>query len=97
MNDPAIFREHLNSTFVVDDGGTRVPLTLAEVTDIPAAPGFRQFSLFFHGPANHVLSQAIHTFHHDVLGPLEMFIVPVVGSTRERIVYQAAFNLLAPE
>jgi len=97
VNDPAVFREHLNSIFVVEDGATRVPLTLAEVTDHPAAPGFRQFSLFFHGPTSPLLPQAIHTFHHGVLGSLELFIVPVTGSTRERIVYQAAFNLLAPE
>jgi hypothetical protein len=96
VNDPAVFRQHLDTVFRVSHGASQVPLRLADVAEEPPARGVRQFSLFFHGPGDPQLPQAIHTFEHDALGTLELFIVPVIGSTRERIVYQAAFNLLAP-
>lgn len=34
----------------------------------------------------------MYAFHHDTLGSLMLFIVPVVGSNAERIVYQACFS-----
>jgi len=86
----AMFRVHLDTTFMADSQG--VPLRLAEVVDERASAGIEQFSLFFHGPADRVLPQGTYALEHAALGPLALFLVPVVGSNHERIVYQACFS-----
>jgi hypothetical protein len=96
MNDPETFREQLETIFQVDDASGTIPLRLVEVTDEGVARGIRQFSLFFHGPADRLLPQDTYSFRHEALGTLPLFIVPVVGSNRERIVYQACFSVAAP-
>lgn len=95
MNDPEAFREQLDTIFQVDDASGPTPLRLVNVADDGVARGIRQFSLFFHGPADRVLPQNTYSFHHEALGSLDLFIVPVVGSNRERVVYQACFNVAA--
>src|SRR5579864_8741552 len=93
--DKAAFRAQCGTTFrVVHDGGT-VPLVLAEFVDGPSQGNLESFSLFFHGPASHMLEQAICRFDHDTLGSFSMFIVPVLGSNAERLVYQALFSRVA--
>lgn len=75
----------------------RVPqLRLVEVTDEGVAHGIRQFSLFFHGPADRVLPADTYSFRHHTLGSIELFIAPIVGSNHERIVYQACFSVVVP-
>jgi hypothetical protein len=39
-----------------------------------------------------MLPQGTYSFRHDTLGEFLLFIVPVVGSNDERIVYEACFN-----
>jgi hypothetical protein len=98
MNDPAMFREQLDTIFQLDveaDGSGPIQLRLVNVADDGVASGIRQFSLFFHGPADRVLPQNTYSFRHEALGSLALFIVPVVGSNRERVVYQACFNVAA--
>ena len=96
MNNPETFREHLDSVFQVDDETDPIQLRLVEVSDEGVAHGIRQFSLFFHGPADRVLPQNTYAITHESLGSIALFIVPVVGSNRERIVYQACFSVAAP-
>ena len=95
MNDPAKFREQLNTVFRVDHNAGAVPLVLAEVTDSRVSGGFEHFSLFFHGPSDRILAQGTYAMQHDALGTLDLFIVPVMGSNAERIIYQAHFSLPA--
>jgi len=95
MIDPATFREHIGTIFTVDDGDQTIALRLSEVTDDGVSNGMRQFSLFFHGPGDRLLSERIHALAHETLGTLEIFIVPVVGSTASRAWYQACFSLPA--
>lgn len=99
MNDPDAYREHVDSVFHVEHEAGPVPLRLAEVADQVTSGGFQQFSLFFHGPADRLLPQGTYAMRHDALGSLALFIVPVVGSNAERIVYQAAFSrsITAPQ
>ena len=92
MNDPALYREQLGTIFLAEDGAAGVELRLAEVVEERPTAGLRQFSLFFHGPADRILEQGTYSFDHHALGPLALFIVPVVGSSPERIVYQACFS-----
>jgi hypothetical protein len=95
--DVATFRTQCDTTFFVIHDGDQVPLLLAEVADGPAGGGIERFSLFFHGPADRVLTQGTYEFEHDALGSLTLFIVPILGSTPERIVYEASFVRSAPQ
>jgi len=92
MTDPETFRAQLDTVFRVQDAAGAVPLRLAEVEVGPVSGGLLQFSLFFHGPADRFLPQSTYEFDHDALGRLALFIVPIVGSNRARIVYQACFS-----
>jgi hypothetical protein len=95
MNDPDTFREQLDTIFQIEDAPA-IQLRLVDVKDGGAARGIRQFSLFFHGPGDHVLPQNTYALRHEALGSLAIFIVPIVGSTPERILYQACFSVAAP-
>lgn len=72
-----------------------IPLELVEVTDLRAAPGagIRQpFSLLLLGPvSDRRLPQGTYPLHHDTLGRLDLFIVPV-GPEGGRMRYEAIFN-----
>ena len=96
MNDPALYREQLGSIFLAEHGAARLELRLADLVEERSADGLQQFSLFFHGPADHILQQGTYAFTHHALGPLALFIVPVIGSNHERIVYQACFSRPVP-
>jgi hypothetical protein len=89
---PDQYRAQIGTTFLVAPADDPVPLRLAEVSAERVSNGFAQFSLFFHGPPSRLLPQHIYTLHHDVLGSLALFIVPIVGSNAERIVYEACFT-----
>jgi len=97
MNNPDAYREHLDTIFQVDDATDPIQLRLVDVADEGVERGIRQFSLFFHGPADRVLPQNTYAFSHEALGSLALFIVPVVGSNAERIVYQACFSVAATD
>jgi len=86
------FRPHVDTTFVADPGALKIPLRLAEIGDERVSGGMKQFSIFFHGPADCLLSQGTYALDHATLGLLELFLVPVAGSNRERIVYEACFS-----
>ncbi len=94
--DPATFRAQIDTIFGVDHDSGQISLRLVEVADERTGGGFQQFSLFFHGPADRLLPQGAYSFRHDALGGLELFIVPVLGSNHERIVYQVCFSRPAP-
>jgi hypothetical protein len=92
MNDPDTYRKQLDTVFQVEYGSGPVPLRLTEVADERTGGSVQQFSLFFHGPGDRILPQGTYSMQHDVLGALALFIVPVVGSNAERIIYQACFT-----
>jgi hypothetical protein len=94
--DPAALRAQLDTTFHVALDADRIPLQLVEVTDEQTRAGFQQFSVLFHGPPDRLLPQGTYSFHHDALGELMLFIVPVIGSNDERILYEACFNQAVP-
>jgi hypothetical protein len=94
--DPEEFCAQLDTTFRVEVDAAGVPLQLVEVVDERSSGGFQWFSLLFHGPSDRLLPQGTHLLHHDVFGELMLFLVPVVGSNSERIVYEACFSRRAP-
>jgi len=84
----------LNAKFQVSDSsGARTELRLQEIADGPSDSRIVQFSLFFLGPSEPLLPQAIYRFEHPETGPIEMFIVPV-RKDEKGVRYQAVFSRL---
>ncbi|MGZ8812095.1 MAG: DUF6916 family protein [Thermoanaerobaculia bacterium] len=92
------FAPLVNTTFRVqhDDGVTEMRLT--QVTSFLDGKRRRHakakrdpFNLIFLGPADRVLPQRTYRFTHDVVGELDIFIVPV-GRDEEGTEYEAVFT-----
>ena len=86
----ADFQPHVRSLFRMEADGP-LQLTLMSVNERPG-PGTRRqpFSLLFLGPADPVLPQRIYRLEHDVLGLLEIFLVPI-GRDEDGTTYEAVF------
>lgn len=88
------FSSHLGTTFEVRLDGRTLALELVEVTPYrgDGAAGSRQpFSVFFRGPAEVYLPQQIVPLHHERLGQLDIFLVPV-GRQPDGYRYEAVFT-----
>ena len=94
--DPAAYERQIDSALRIDLGAGRLSLRIAEIVDEGSRGGMQRFSVLLHGPVNPMLPQGSYLVHHDVLGSFVLFIVPVIGSNAERIVYEACFNRPAP-
>jgi hypothetical protein len=90
--EPRDYRAQIDTLFEVDSAAGPIPLRLVRISDDVVIDGFLQFSLFFHGPPSRLLPQGIYLLGHPSLGALALFIVPILGSNHERIVYEACFN-----
>lgn len=102
MSDPAAisrdaFRGAVGSTFRTMDRDAPVILRLAEVAEGRSGGRIEQFSLIFHGPGDRVMQQGTYELEHETLGSLALFLVPLLESNSERMVYEAAFSRLAPK
>ena len=97
--DVPAFSACSGDTFRVRTGpGETVDVTLDVVTASPGPahagwPAGRDqpFTLLFRGPLSPLLPQKIHTFEHETLGTVEIFIVPI-GPDSEGHRYKAIFN-----
>lgn len=93
---PTTFEPHVGSEFTIDlDEANRVVLTLAIVERAPTrAHGERTepFSLIFVAPAGSVLGQGTHALGHDVLGQLDIFVVPIGPDSSGSPRFEAVFN-----
>lgn len=97
------FQEHINSDFVIkltDEAGTESPysLTLDAVERVGekerdmAAHGRESFSLIFKNPeTERYLMQSTFALHHDSLGVLHLFIVPL-GPREDGMYYEVIFT-----
>jgi GNAT superfamily N-acetyltransferase len=92
----AEFRQHVDTALRIDVADGELPLRIAEVEEGRSDGGMQRFSVLLHGPAGALLPQGSHLVHHDALGSFVLFIVPVLGSDAERIVYEARFSRSAP-
>lgn len=84
------FRGRAGETFAVPAAGIEIVLASAEDKGAGARAG-GAFSLYFHGPADPMLLQAIHQLKHGELGEFGLFLVPV-GRTADGFEYEAAFS-----
>ncbi len=94
--DPDVYRPHVDTTFSIDATPAPVVLRLAAVEDVAVRPGVLQFSLMFHGSPAQLVQSGTYVLRHAALGSLLLNIAPIQGSTRERILYQACFNVVTP-
>ena len=92
----ADFKGRMGETFRAAAPGSTVDLVLAEVTDLAGrfegdGPRRTPFSLIFRGPVQPFLPQQIYPLDNDVLGRLEIFLVPL-GPDAQGMRYEAVFN-----
>jgi hypothetical protein len=87
------FRPYLDTRFEISQPGLTQTLTLAEVIELPHnnSPRRAPFSILFTGDAAMILPQQIYTLHHDALGELTIFLVPLQPDRRGAL-YEAVFN-----
>ena len=93
---PASFEAHLGSPFHIHYGGA-APLeaVLQGVRRHEVHPGPRAepFSVYFLGPRQPVLPQAIYRLENEAMKTLEIFLVPIGPDPKEGgMVYEAVFN-----
>lgn len=89
------FSQHVGTPFQLNLDQQPVELKLLAVKGYPAGPnehdGMERFSVFFDGPTNPQLLQAVYHLTHERMGELDLFLVPV-AKTAEGFRYEAVFN-----
>jgi hypothetical protein len=91
---PSSFEEHMNTPFHIHFGGeTPLEVVLYEVRQHEPHGGPRQqpYSVYFRGPRQVVLPQAIYRVEHEKMRPMEIFLVPI-GPDALGMRYEAVFN-----
>ncbi len=86
------FKPHVGSAFTIVFSDALITLTLEEVKALKITLGRQGFVLEFQGaPGVPVLMQNTYPLEHDVLGRLEIFMVPH-GDGPNGAFYQAVFS-----
>jgi len=94
--EQADFAAHLGTTFRLQPpDGSALDLVLLEATahpHLPPQPGRRRgFSVLFRSPSPRHLPQGIYRLEHEVMGTMEVFLVPI-GPREGGMCYEAVFN-----
>jgi len=89
------FDELVGTRFVISDLDGDDLLVLVRVETMDSPPGMEQFSLVFSGSAAVAAEQRTYPVHHDTLGDLELFLVPIAQS-HDRVEFEACFSVLVP-
>ena len=95
----AAFLAQLNSTFLISDGVSKVPVKLVDVADLPrrGAGGQKEaFSLVFRGDHATPLKQDTYLIDHEKLGMFSFLVVPVLSKKKRALYYEAIINRLHP-
>jgi hypothetical protein len=88
------FSPHVGDTFWIRLSDGRVETRLVEAHPWGSGGNGQSrapFSLVFAGPGRFVLPQQIYRVEHEVLGEMEIFLVPI-GPQREGMRYEAVFS-----
>lgn len=91
------FTPHVGTAFVLEHPEAQETLTLVNTkalsSDDHPMKKRDPFSLFFHGSRTDIqLNQQILHLKHDVMGEVEIFVVPIGRNDDGTILYQAVFN-----
>jgi hypothetical protein len=85
------WKAHLNSTFTIKTAPTEVPLQLINISEQKFSSRQERFSVYFKGPLEGFLPQHSYPFQHEVMGMVDLFIVPI-AQENDGFVYEAVFN-----
>lgn len=88
------FAENANSIFrapLADRGIAE--FALVEVSDIAETANTQSFSLLFRAPSDLPAVQTTYTLEHDMLGNLDLFLVPI-KSDSDGMYFESIFNFL---
>lgn len=85
------FRDRVGETFGVPGAELELSLVAAQPATGAGTREGGSFSVFFQGPAERMLLQAIHRLEHAELGEFDLFLVPV-ARTADGFEYEAVFN-----
>lgn len=87
------FAAHLGSIFRIEgDDQTFLPVTLVEASPAKYPGEHREpFTLVFRSASDQVLPQHLYAIDHDVIGRLEIFLVPL-RRVEAGVEYAATFN-----
>ncbi len=89
------FAEQLNTKFKISlSGGNEIELILSELSPVKRTGKYEQYSLYFSGPSDSLLPQALYMMKHNNFGTIGLFLVPV-GKDESGYKYEAAFNILS--
>jgi hypothetical protein len=95
----AAFLAQLNSTFLINEGVSKVAVRLVDVTDLPrrgAKVRKEAFSLLFRGAKATALKQNTYLIEHEQLGLFSFLIVPIMSKDKSAPHYEAIINRLHP-
>lgn len=88
------FEEQLNTPFRIHFGGEaplEVVLFEVRLHEAHGGPRKQPYSVYFRGPHQPILPQAIYRVEHEQIGPMEIFLVPI-GPDAQGMRYEAVFN-----
>jgi hypothetical protein len=89
------FSQHVGTPFQLSLAQQPIELKLSSVKGYPAGANehdsMERFSVFFDGPTNPQLLQAVYHLTHEQMGELDIFLVPV-AKTAAGFRYEAVFN-----
>jgi hypothetical protein len=97
--DKTAFLSQLNTNFLIAQGGSKVPVKLVDVSDLPrrgAKLRGEGFSLLFRGTRARALRQATYVIEHDKLGQFSFLVVPIMRKDQSAFYYEAVVNRLHP-
>ena len=95
----AAFLAQLNSTFLINEGGSKVAVRLVDVADLPrrgASVRKEAFSLLFRGDKAIALKQNTYLIEHEKLGLFSFLMVPIMSKDKSALHYEAIINRLHP-
>lgn len=96
----AAFESQLHTKFLINQGASKVAVSLVEVTSIGSRKekksGKEGFSLLFRAPKDTALQQNTYLIEHDTLGMFSFLIVPVKTKDKRATHYEAVINRLHP-
>jgi len=90
------FAPLLNTQFQIERGGDSVMVELTEVSELRSSPHHESFSLVFRGPSDAFLSQSMYRLHHNGLGAVDLFLVPI-GRDTHGLYYESVISRLREE
>ena len=95
----AAFLAQLNSTFLINEGASKVAVRLVDVIDLPRRGAHARkeaFSLLFKGDKATALEQNTYLIEHEKLGLFSFLVVPIMSKDKSARHYEAIINHLHP-